>query len=241
MDEEKTVMVTGASRGIGYAIAEYLINNSYNVVLLARTTGPLEELKKRSPEQVSICPGDLADFSLALKAVEVASKDFGRLDGLILNHGVLEPATKIANSDPEAWRSCFDVNFFSLVAFIKAALPSLREVRGRVIFTSSGAATKAYSTWGAYGASKAAMNHLNLTLAAEEPRVTSISIRPGVVDTQMQIDVRDTHSSSMDEKDNAKFRELYESGKLVRPEQPGHVIAKLAVDAPNELSGKFLE
>lgn len=85
------------------------------------------------------------------------------------------------------------------------------------------------------------MNHLNLTLAAEEPNVTSISIRPGIVDTQMQMEIRDVHSNSMDEKDNAKFRELHQSGKLVRPEQSGHVIAKLAVDAPKELSGKFLE
>ncbi|KAL8751193.1 MAG: hypothetical protein Q9184_006147, partial [Pyrenodesmia sp. 2 TL-2023] len=142
--DRKTIIVTGASRGIGYAIAEYLTNNSHNVVLLARTTGPLEQLKKLSPKQVSICAGDLAEFSFAQKAVEIAVKDFGRLDGLILNHGVLEPATRIANSDPEAWRRCFDINFFSL---IKAALPSLREARGRVIFTSSGAATKAYSTW----------------------------------------------------------------------------------------------
>lgn len=105
-------------QGIGYAIAEYLINNSHNVVLLARTTDPLEELKKKSPEKVSICAGDLADFSFALEAVEVAITDFGGLDGLILNHGMLEPATRIADSDPEAWRNCFDVNFFSLVAFV---------------------------------------------------------------------------------------------------------------------------
>ncbi|KAL8723335.1 MAG: hypothetical protein Q9181_007304 [Wetmoreana brouardii] len=227
--------------GIGLAIAEYLINKSHNVVVLARSTGPLEELKAKSPEQVSLCAGDLADFSLAEKSVETAQKDFGRLDGLVLNHGVLEPATRLANSDPEEWRKCFDVNFFSLVAFIKAAVPSLRENNGRVIFTSSGASTKAYSTWGAYGASKAAMNHLNLTLAAEEPNLTCLSIRPGVVDTQMQMDIRNVHSALMDEKDVTKFRTLHQEGKMVRPHQPGHVIAKLAVDAPKELSGQFLE
>ncbi|KAI4290200.1 MAG: hypothetical protein L6R35_000523 [Caloplaca aegaea] len=239
--DTKTIIVTGASRGIGYAIAEYLIRNSHNVVLLARSTGPLEDLKKRSPDRVSICVGDLADFSFAERSVEMAIKDFGKLDGLILNHGVLEPASRIVDSDPKAWRACFDVNFFSLVAFIKAAVPLLRNSGGRVIFTSSGAATKAYSTWGAYGASKAAMNHLNLTLAAEEPSVICMSIKPGVVDTQMQQDIRDIHSKSMDDKDIAKFRTLHEEGNLVRPEQPGQVIGKLAVNAPKELSGKFLE
>ncbi|KAI4170799.1 MAG: hypothetical protein LQ343_004688 [Gyalolechia ehrenbergii] len=236
--ERKTIVVTGASRGIGFAIAEYLISNSHNVVLLARSAEPLGKLREKSPDQVSVCAGDLADFSFAEKGVEIAKKDFGRLDGLILNHGVLDPATRIATSNPEAWRRCFDVNFLSL---IKAALPSLRKTNGRVIFTSSGASMKAYSTWGAYGASKAAMNHLNLTLAAEEPCVTCVAIRPGVVDTQMQLDVREKHSELMDEKDVSKFHGLHQEGKLIKPEKPGHVIAKLAIGAPKELSGKFLE
>lgn len=116
----KTIIVTGASRGIGRAVAEYLINNGHNVVLCARSKESLEELKAKSPDQVSICAGDLANFSLAEKSVKIAQKDFGQLDGLILNHGVLEPAARLANSDPEAWRKCFDVNFFSLVAFVRS-------------------------------------------------------------------------------------------------------------------------
>ncbi|KAL8758016.1 MAG: hypothetical protein Q9199_001800 [Rusavskia elegans] len=237
----KTIIVTGASRGIGFAIAEFLIHESHNVVLLARTAGPLENLKARSPGQVSICTGDLADFSLAERSVAIAKEDFGQLDGLILNHGILAPATRIADSSPKEWQHCFDVNFFSLVAFVKAAVPSLRMSNGRVIFTSSGASTKAYSTWGAYGASKAAMNHLNLTLAAEEPNLTCLSIRPGVVDTQMQSDVRNVHSALMDEKDVAKFHTLHQQGQLVKPEQPGRVIARLAVGAPKQLGGQFLD
>lgn len=85
------------------------------------------------------------------------------------------------------------------------------------------------------------MNHLNLTLAAEEPSLTSISVRPGVVDTQMQIDIREVHSALMDEKDVTKFRNLHQQGQLVKPEQPGRVIAKLAVGAQKQLSGQFLE
>ncbi|KAL8919808.1 MAG: hypothetical protein Q9172_004788 [Xanthocarpia lactea] len=239
--DRKTIIVTGASRGIGYAVAEYLISKSHNVVLLARSAEQLEKLRAKSPEQVAICTGDLADFSLAEKSVAIANRNFGQLDGLILNHGMLEPATRIVDSNPEEWRHCFDVNFFSLVAFVKAAVPSLRKSNGRVIFTSSGASTKAYSTWGAYGASKAAMNHLNLTLAAEEPDVTCLSIRPGVVDTQMQIDIRNVHSALMDRKDAAKFQNLHQQGQLVKPEQPGNVIARLAVGASKQLSGQFLE
>ena len=127
-----------------------------------------------------------------------------------------------------------------LLEQIKACLPLLRESKGRIVLCSSGAATSNYSTWGAYGASKAALNHLAGTLAVEEKDVTTISIRPGVVDTDMQVSIRDTHSGYMDEKDAAKFHELKQTGGLLKPEQPGNVMAKLAVDAPKDLSGQFL-
>lgn len=99
----------------------------------------------------------------------------------------------------------------------------------------------AYSTWGAYGASKAVLNHLAMTLAVEEKEITSVSVRPGTVDTEMQQDIREKHASSMDAQDAKKFASLKSDGKLLKPEQPGHVIAKLAVDAPSELSGRFLK
>lgn len=109
------------------------------------------------------------------------------------------------------------------------------------MFTSSGAATGAYTTWGAYGATKAVLNHVAATLSVEEPDVTSISIRPGTVDTEMQRDIREKHSASMDRKDVEKFGNLHKTGSLLKPEQPGNVIARLALDAPKDLSGKFLK
>lgn len=78
-----------------------------------------------------------------------------------------------------------------------------------------------------------------MTLAVEEPDVTTVSIRPGVVDTDMQIEVRG-HNMVMDEKDVKKFKGLHEEGKLLKPEQPGNVMARLAVGVEKGLSGKFL-
>lgn len=78
-----------------------------------------------------------------------------------------------------------------------------------------------------------------MTLSAEEPEITTVSIRPGVVDTDMQVEVRG-HRSVMDGKDVEKFRTLFEEGKLLKPEQPGNVMGRLAVGAREELSGKFL-
>ncbi|KAK2760024.1 hypothetical protein FQN54_002760 [Arachnomyces sp. PD_36] len=237
----KTIIVTGASRGIGLAIAKHLLTapRSSNLVILARTKEPLQQLKDQYKGQVEVLSGDLADFSLGKKAVDLAVSAFGRLDGVVLNHGALGPIGGIAEADLEAWKGALDVNFLSAVAFAKAALPHLRESKGKIIMTSSGAAANGYIGWGLYGASKAAMNHLALTLQSEEPDVTTVSIRPGMVDTDMQLELREEHLGNMG-KDASKFTSAHENGKLLKPEQPGHVIAKLALDAPYDLSGKFL-
>ena len=93
------------------------------------------------------------------------------------------------------------------------------------------------------GASKATCNHLAKTLAKEELSITTLAIRPGMVDTQMQTNIRERYLHNMDKDDQVKFTDAYKEGKLLRPEQPGHVMAKLAVDvnlAKKGLSGSFL-
>lgn len=109
--------------GVGAAIAEFLLDKSHNVVLIARTQQPLDELRKRYPEQALVLSGDLGDLSLAKKAVESATEVFGKLDGLIINHGMMDPVTKIETSDIEEWKKLFDVNFFSAVAFVSIGNP----------------------------------------------------------------------------------------------------------------------
>lgn len=102
------------------------------------------------------------------------------------------------------------------------------------------------------------MNHLSMTIAAEEPDITSIAIRPGVIgwsllfrtrvnilliqvaDTQMQREIRERHAHAMGDH-HEKFVKLKENGKLLKPEQPGHVIARLALEGGKPLSGQFLE
>ncbi|KAB8295984.1 hypothetical protein EYC80_008801 [Monilinia laxa] len=240
----RTIILTGASRGIGFAIAQKLLREKHNVVLVARTAGPMEELKKQYPEQVEVVVGDLSDFKIGPQAVDTTIKRFSKLDGLIVNHGTLSPVKRIADSTPEEWRTLFDINFFSALAFITPSIPHLRKTQGTILLTSSGAAVSSYSTWGPYGSSKAALNHLAQTLSVEEPLITSLAIRPGVVDTEMQREIRG-HSTSgvMDKKDAEKFLGLHEGGKLLKPEQPGSVLAGLAIDEnlkEGELSGRFL-
>lgn len=240
MASSKVVILTGASRGIGLAAAHYLLKQSHKLVVVARSEQPLRDLEKQYPEQVAVLAGDLSDLSLGHTAVELARQRYSKLDGVIVNHGVLDPVKRLADSTAEEWRAAYETNFFSAIALAKAALQPLRETKGCMILVSSGAAANAYPTWGAYGSAKAAMNHLAMTLASEEKDITSIAIRPGVVDTEMQRDIREKHNTAMDASDTKRFAELKSSGGLLQPEQPGHVMAKLVVNPPAELSGKFL-
>ncbi|PYH44098.1 SDR family oxidoreductase [Aspergillus saccharolyticus JOP 1030-1] len=243
MSSPKTFIVTGASRGIGLATAKYLLAapHSHNVVVLARSAEPLQQLKDQYPQQVAVLSGDLADLSLGQQAVDLALSSFGGLDGLVLNHGWLGQVAPIAEADPAQWQQGFAVNFFSGVAFVKAALPTLRQSHGRIIFTSSAAGVKPIPAWGLYGASKAAMNHLARTLGEEEPAVTTVSIDPGLVDTEMQREIREDLATAMESQLHSFFTSAHKAGGLSKPEQPGHVIAKLVVGAPKELSGRFIE
>jgi len=229
--------------GIGLAIANYILKEpgSHNLVVLGgRSKDALEKLKAQSPKHVQILPGDLADFSLGQKAVDLALSSFGQIDALIVNHGVLDPITRIAECNPAEIRKNFDVNFFGAIACVKAAIPELRKTKGRIVLTSSGAASHGYSTWGAYGSSKAALNHLAFTLKTEEPDIITVSIRPGVVDTEMQRELREVHHDKLDKKDQEKFMNAKADNTLLRPEQPGNVLARLALGAPKNLSGQFL-
>ncbi|OBT57186.1 hypothetical protein VE04_02378 [Pseudogymnoascus sp. 24MN13] len=167
----------------------------------------MEELKGGFPGKVEIVVGDATAEEVPQKAVSLALSSFSRLDGLILNHGTLEPVARIADATASAWRAAFDTNVFSCISFIQAALPSLRESGGRIIAVSSGAATNSYAGWGAYGATKAALNHLVGTVEREE---------------------------------GSKGVGLKEEGGLLRPEQPGNVLGRLAVEGEKELGGKFL-
>jgi len=237
------VLVTGASRGIGLAVVRFLLDNfSADVLAFQRTISPeLKQLKETHEKALTIFEGDVTSATATRDAINAAISMYGSLSALVLNAGTLHPMARISTPDlVDEWKSLFDVNFFSLVHTIQAAVPHLRETQGRVIFVSSGAATGGTAGWGAYSASKAAMNSLCRTLAAEEPDITAVALRPGAVDTDMQSTVREIGSAHMLPKDLARFTGLHETGTLVKPEDSGHVIAALAVQAGKDLSGKFV-
>lgn len=115
--------------GLGLAIAKHLLTapRSSNLVILARSKEPLQQLKDQYKGQVEVLSGDLSDLSFGQKAVDLAISAFGRLDGVVINHGILGPVGKIAEADLEAWKGGFDVNYLSAVAFVSTIVQSFWE------------------------------------------------------------------------------------------------------------------
>ncbi|KAH7013645.1 hypothetical protein EDB80DRAFT_710597 [Ilyonectria destructans] len=233
----KVFIITGASKGIGAAIAKYLLQQSHNVVITARSQEPLEALKKSHPGQVQYIAGDLVEPEMPTKLTNLAVSSFGKLDGIVINHGVLAPK-RFADCTIEEWKQLYDVNVFSGIAMAKAGLDELRKSKGCIVWVSSGAAAKAYAAWGSYGSGKAVYNSVSSHIAVEEPDIISVAIAPGRVDTEMQGVLRSEGKDTMDKSQYDTFTEAFEKGTLLKPEQPGHVMAKFVANPLRELTGK---
>lgn len=254
--KKSVVLVTGASRGIGLAVTTTLLKefDACVVAVARKSNDALVALAADHQDTLVVILGDIVDEKTSREAVTAGLEQFGHLDGIVLNAGVLEPTGTIASIPVESsdgsistdsWKALFDVNFFSLIHTIQYALPALRkseshrgETKGKVIMISSGAAVKGNANWGPYSASKAAMNSLARTLAAEEPEVTTIALRPGAVDTDMQSVLR--LSQTIPPADTQFFKDLHSANKLVKPEDVGYTIASLSLRATPDLSGQFV-
>lgn len=185
----KTVMITGASRGIGAETARVFANAGANVALLARSQDEIAALAGEIGEKAIAIPCNVARYGEMSSAVATTVQAFGSLDVLINNAGVVDPISHIGDVDPEAWGHLIDINLKGVFNGIHAALPALRAGGGGSVLTiSSGAAHNAIEAWSAYCASKAAVNMLNRSLHLEEQAngIRAIGLSPGTVATQMQ-------------------------------------------------------
>lgn len=241
--EQGAVIVTGASRGLGAAAARALASFGTPVVIGARTASDLEavasDIRARDGRAVAVV-GDVTDESVRAKLVETAVQQFGRLQGLVNNAAMLQPIALLDQAEADAWEAHFQLNLIAPVLLTKLALQSLRQAEGRVINVSSGAALRVTPGWGAYDLSKAALNHFTRQLAAEEPNLVSVAFRPGVVDTEMQAEIRSQGREAMPPESYDRFVRSFETGELLPPEKPGRALAMLALWAPQSLSGEYV-
>jgi NAD(P)-dependent dehydrogenase (short-subunit alcohol dehydrogenase family) len=178
-----TGIVTGASRGLGLALARALSERGWKLVVDARTAEPLEAAWAGVPRVVAL-PGDVSDPDQRRALVEAAR---GPIDLLVNNASVLGPSPQppLGAYPLDVLRHVYEVNAVAPLALVQLALPQLAS-DARILNVTSDAAVEPYEGWGGYGSSKAALDQLSAILAAEHPELRVYSVDPGDMRTQLQ-------------------------------------------------------
>ncbi len=187
----QSVLITGASRGIGAATARIFAEAGARLVLMARSSGALEDLARDLGAVAHA--GDVAEFADMAAAVQIAQDRHGGLDVLIGNAGVIAPISPLATSDPADWARAININLTGVYNGMRAAIPVMQAAkRGTILTVSSGAAHRPVEGWSAYCASKAgaAMLTASADLEAREHGLRIMGLSPGTVATDMQRDVK---------------------------------------------------
>ncbi|MGV6849557.1 MAG: SDR family oxidoreductase [Marinibacterium sp.] len=193
---DKTVIITGASRGIGAATARHLASLGARVVLAARSAGAIETIAaeiRAGGGAATAMPCDVADYGAMAALVAHAVASHGGVDGLINNAGVIEPIACLADSDPAAWDRVVDINLKGVYHGLRAVLPGmLARGGGTIINISSGAATNVLEGWSHYCATKAAVLMLTRMVHKEYGGrgIVSVGLSPGTVATDMQREIK---------------------------------------------------
>ena len=193
--ENRVSLVTGATRGIGRAIALELTRRGAHVIALGRTQGALEELDdeiRKLGGEATLAPADLKDFPALDRLGLAIHERWKKLDILVANAGVLGPVTPLAHVDPPKWDETIAVNVTANWRLIRSMDPLLRASdAGRAVFVTSGVGSKAEATpyLGPYSVSKAALDALARVYAAETANTTNVRVmiaNPGPLRTRMR-------------------------------------------------------
>ncbi|MGA0404041.1 MAG: SDR family NAD(P)-dependent oxidoreductase, partial [bacterium] len=184
----KHILITGGGTGIGRALAERFAAKGWRVTIVGRRLNLLQEVARDYPDKISIISADVGSIQDRQKIVAEAK---GTLDLLVHNAAVLGPVGPILDQSPEDWKSHMATNVEGPLFLTQALLPNLVE-NSRVVNISSGAAHQGIPGWGMYCTSKAALFMLGQLLKDElaQRNIWFGSVRPGIVDTPMQAEIR---------------------------------------------------
>jgi NAD(P)-dependent dehydrogenase (short-subunit alcohol dehydrogenase family) len=183
-----TALVTGGSAGLGKALATALAQLGWQVVVDGRDPARLHEAAREIGAGVRPVVGDVRDSRHRERLVREVDDLGGRLDLLVNNASTLGPTPlrPVAELGAEELVDIWLTNVAAPLALTQALLPSLRAVGGVLVNVSSDAAVEHYETWGGYAASKAALDHLTVTLGVENPWLAAYAVDPGDMRTAMQ-------------------------------------------------------
>ncbi|MEU6140784.1 SDR family oxidoreductase [Streptomyces sp. NPDC047081] len=230
--EGRAAVVTGATRGIGRAVAERLASAGAQVCVTARDA---DEVRRTAAELGGIgVSGSVADPEHLREVVEVALGEFGRIDVLVNNAATNQPYGPLMDADPEAWREAFMVNVEAALRLVQGAWRGwMRKHGGSVVNICTEGAGHVGPNVGAYGTSKAALLHLTRQLAGElAPKVRVNSVSPGLVRTEMARFVWEAGEEQL-----AAGLPL---GRIGEPDDVARAVAWLASDAAEWITGADL-
>lgn len=227
----RTALITGASRGIGRAIARGFAAEGARVVVTGRDAGALDALAAELGEAVHAVAADLAAPETPDALVAATLAHFGALDLLVNNAGIIHPARDLADFAPADWRTVIEVNLVAPAMLARAAVPALRAAGGgHIINLSSIGGRKGGRGRSAYRASKAALISLTESLAAElvGDGIQVNCICPGAVDTEGYRDMMQSRGRVPD-------------AKAMRPEEIANLALFLASDAASAVTGTAID
>lgn len=192
MSERKLAIITGASKGLGKTLAEWLSTQSYDLIITARHADLLKNTAselQNANNTIHAVAGDVSDSNHRDEIRKIV-RDYGQLDLLVNNASTLGrlPMPTLSDYNLNALSDVFQINVIAPVALVQTLLPYLKAGNGLVINLSSDAAVGGYAGWGGYGASKAALDLISATLANELEDVAVVSVDPGDMRTEMHQD-----------------------------------------------------
>ncbi|MET0740755.1 MAG: SDR family oxidoreductase [Candidatus Nanopelagicales bacterium] len=184
----KTAVVTGASKGLGRAVARALADRGWTLVITARGASALEEVRRQLVDTTTVVgiPGDVVEPAHR-DALLAAVEGLGGASLLLNNASTLgaSPLPPLERYDLDELRRVYEVDVIAPLALAQELLPQLRQHHGIVVNVSSDAAVEAYEGWGGYGSAKAALDQLSAVLAVEQPAIRVYAFDPGDMRTEM--------------------------------------------------------
>jgi NAD(P)-dependent dehydrogenase (short-subunit alcohol dehydrogenase family) len=233
----RAALITGASRGIGQAIAAELLRRGANVLITARKPGPLEEAAAElsalgHPGKVVALAGNSGDADSRAEAVDLAVSEFGSLDILINNTGINPVFGSLMEADLDGVRKIFDINVVAALGYVQQAYRAwMAEHGGAVVNVASVAGIRSTGVIAAYGASKAALIRLTEELAWQlGPKIRVNAVAPGVVKTKF--------ASALYAAGDDAVSAGYPLKRLGAPEDVAGLVGFLVSDAASWITGE---